>query len=115
LSEESFREAMRYVIEEIFGIAKVEKWIYNDVEGFVYGAPSVIEVDLLIKDKEHILLEVESRVSQEDVSKLSKLGKLYEKITGVKPRLAIIGGFIDRGVNELAEKLGVEIIPIIQF
>jgi hypothetical protein len=56
LSEESFREAMRYVIEEIFGIAKVEKWIYNDVEGFVYGAPSVIEVDLLIKDKEHILL-----------------------------------------------------------
>jgi hypothetical protein len=47
-----------------------------------------------------------------DVYELSKVGKLYEKVTGVKPRLAIIGGFMDRGVKEMAERLGVEIIPI---
>jgi len=55
LSEESFKEAIRYVVEEVFGVAKVEKWIYNDVEGFVHGAPSVIEVDIVVKDREHIL------------------------------------------------------------
>lgn len=112
LDDESFRESMKCVIEEVFGIAKVEKWVYNDVEGFVYGVPSVIEVDLLIKDKEHILLEVKSRVGRGDVYELSRVGKLYEKITGVKPRLVIIGEFIDKGVNDLAKRLEVEIIPI---
>jgi hypothetical protein len=112
LSEESFREAMRYVVEEVFGVAKVEKWVYNDAEGFVHGIPAVIEVDVVIRDREYILLEVKSRVSRGDVYELSKVGKLYEKVTGVKPRLAIIGGFMDRGVKEMAERLGVEIIPI---
>ena len=61
---------------------------------------------------EHILLEVKSRVSRGDVYELSKVGKLYERVTGLKPRLAIIGGFMDKGVEELAEKIGVEIISI---
>jgi hypothetical protein len=112
LDDESLRESMKCVIEEVFGVAKVEKWVYNDAEGFVYGVPSVIEVDLLIRDKEHILLEVKSRVGRGDVYELSRVGKLYEKITGTKPRLVIIGGFMDKDVNDLAEKLGVEIIPI---
>jgi hypothetical protein len=112
LSEEGFRDAMRYVVEEVFGVAKVERWVYNDVEGFVYGIPSIVEVNLLIKDKEHILLEVKSRVSRGDVMELHKIRELYEKITGIKPRSAIMGGLIDRGAKELAEKLGVEIIPI---
>jgi hypothetical protein len=112
LSEEGFRDAMRYVVEEVFGVAKVERWVYNDVEGFVYGIPSIVEVDLLIKDKEHILLEVKSRVSRGDVMELHKIRELYEKITGIKPRSAIMGDLIDRGAKELAEKLGVEIISI---
>jgi hypothetical protein len=112
LSEEGFRDAMRYVVEEVFGVAKVERWVYNDVEGFVYGIPSIVEVNLLIKDKKHILLEVKSRVSRGDVMELHKIRELYEKITGIKPMSAIMGGLIDRGAKELAEKLGVEIIPI---
>jgi hypothetical protein len=112
LSEEAFRNVMKYVVEEVFGVAKVEKWVYNDAEGFVHGVPAVIEVDVVIRDREYILLEVKSRVSRGDVYELSKVGKLYEKVTGVKPRLAIIGGFMDRGVKEMAERLGVEIIPI---
>jgi hypothetical protein len=112
LSEEGFRDAMKFVVEEIFGVARVEKWVYNDVEGFVHGVPSIIEVDVVIRDKEYILLEVKSRVGRGDVYELSKVGKLYEKVTGIKPRLAILAGFMDRGVKELAEKLGVEVMPI---
>jgi hypothetical protein len=56
LSEEAFRNAMKYVIEEVFGVAKVEKWVYNDAEGFVHGVPAVIEVDVVIRDREYILL-----------------------------------------------------------
>ena len=113
LTEESFREAMKHVIEEVFGVAKVEKWIYNDVEGIVYGVPAVVEADLLIRDKEHILLEIKSRVSRGDVIELHNIGELYKRVTGIKPRLVIVGGFIDKEVEELAKSHGIEIIPII--
>jgi len=113
LSEEGFRDAMRYDVEEIFGVAKVEKWVYNDVEGFVYEKPAVVEVDLVIKDREHILIEIKSRVSRGDVMEFYRIGELYKKVTGTKPRLAIVGGFIDKGVEELAKDYGIEIVPIV--
>jgi hypothetical protein len=113
LSEKGFREAMKHVIEEIFGVAKVEKWVYNDTEGFVYEKPAVVEVDLLIKDNEHILVEIKSRVSRGDVIELHRIGELYKKVTGIKPRLVIVGGFIDRGVEELAKSYEIEIVPIV--
>jgi hypothetical protein len=113
LSEEGFRDAMRYVVEEIFGVAKVEKWVYNDVEGFVYEKPAVVEVDLVIKDREHILIEIKSRVSRGDVMEFYRIGELYKKVTGTKPRLAIVGGFIDKVVEELAKDYGIEIVPIV--
>jgi hypothetical protein len=115
LTEESFREAMRYVVEEVFGVARVEKWVYNDVEGVVYGAPAVVEANLLINDKEHILVEIKPRISRGDVMELHNIGELYKRVTGIKPRLVIVGGFIDRGIEELAKRYGVEIISITQF
>jgi len=92
LTEESFREAMRYVIEEVFGVARVEKWVYNDVEGVVYGVPAVVEANILIKDKECVLVEVKSRISRGDVMELHNIGELYKRVTGIKPRLVIVGG-----------------------
>jgi len=115
LSEEGLRSSLKYVIEEIFGVAKVGRWIYRDDEGFVYGYPTTVEVDVLIRDKEHILIEIKSRVSKGDISELSKIGKLYEKIEKVKPKLVIIGGFIDEDVYDLAKNLGVEIKPAVRI
>ena len=114
LSESGFREVMKYVVEEVLGVAKVERWTYRDDEGFVYGYPAVVEVDVAIRNGEHILIEVKSRVSKGDVAELSRIGKLYEKVVGVKPRLVIIGGFIDPDTYEAAAKLGVEIRPAIK-
>ena len=114
LSESGFREAMKYVVEDVLGVAKVERWTYRDDEGFVYGYPAVVEVDVAIRNGEHILIEVKSRVSKGDIAELSRIGKLYEKVVGVKPRLVIIGGFIDSDTYEAAAKLGVEIRPAIK-
>ena len=112
LSEESFRGAMKYVIEEVLGVAVVDRWVYNDREGLVYGHQAMVEVDIAVKDSEHILLEVKSRVSKADVAELYKIGILYERVEGKKPRLVILGGFIDKRARALARKLGVEIVPI---
>ena len=60
-----------------------------DEEGMVFGYPTIVEADVVIKDETHILVEVKSRADPEDVYKLHRLGELYQKKTGVKPSLAI--------------------------
>ncbi len=112
LSEASFREAMKFVVEEVLGAAKVERKMFRDEEGIVYGHPAMVEVDVVVRDKEHILIEIKSTVSRSDVAELYRIGKLYEKLVGVKPRLLIIGGFIDPRAWDTAAKLGVEIRPV---
>jgi len=111
LGEAGFREAMRHVVEEVLGVARVDKWVYRDEEGYVYGYPSVIDLDLVIKDDKHILVEIKSRVSRGDVAELYRIGRLYERVKGVKPYLVIVGGFIDPEAYRAGARLGVEIKP----
>ena len=80
----------------------------------MYGHLAVVEVDVLIRDKEHVLLKVKSGVSKGDVAEFYRIGLLYEKVVGVKPRLVIVGDFIDRDAHELAEKLSVEVKSVIK-
>ncbi len=114
ISESSFREGMKYVVEEVLGVAKVTKLTLRDEEGLVYGHPSDVDVDIIIKDGVHILVEVKSRVSKGDVAEFYRIGLLYEKTRGVKPKLLIIGGFIDRNSWGTASRLGVEIRPVVE-
>ena len=114
LSESAFREAMKYVVEEKLGAGRVSKMSLRDEEGLVYGYPSIIDIDVVVKDDKHILVEVKSRVSRGDVYEIYRIGKLYEKIKGVKPVLVIVGGFIDPKAYEAAAKLGVEVKPVIR-
>jgi hypothetical protein len=108
-SEKAFRNAMRGVIEEILGVAKVEKWRYYDKSGEVLGYPALVEVVIAIKDQVHILIEVKASASSAEVSKLWRIGKLYEKVTGIKPRLILATPFIDEEGLKAAKNLGVEV------
>lgn len=74
-SEETFREAMRGILEEILGTAEAGKWVYFDGEGEVLGRPAQVEVDLLIKDNVHILVELKASASEGDVAKLWRGGE----------------------------------------
>ena len=114
ISESAFREGMKVVVEEEFGVAEVGRFIIEDEEGLVYGHPATVEVDVLVKDGKHILVEVKSRVSKGDVAELRRIGELYVRKIGVKPSLVIIGGLVDEGARELAEKLGVKIRPVVE-
>ncbi len=108
-SENAFREAMRGVIEEVLGAGRVERWRYYDDKGEVYGFPSQVEVDLVVKDNVHVLVEIKASTSSGDVLELWRIGNLYSKVMGVKPRLVLITPFIDdKGLNT-AKKLGVEV------
>ncbi|WP_062662169.1 PD-(D/E)XK nuclease family protein [Aeropyrum camini] len=112
LTEEAFRSAMKHVVEEVLGAGVVGRWIHHDKEGIVYGHPSIVEVDVVVKDGQHVLVEIKSQVTQADVAEMHRIGLLYERAEGVKPRLVIVGGFVDERARALAERLGVEIAPI---
>ena len=109
LAEEAFRESMKGILEKILGKVKVEKWSYYDKEGEVFGYPSLIEVDMVIKDREHFLIEIKSSTSRGDVHELYRIGKLYERVVKVKPKLMIIICYADNSAKEAAKILGVEL------
>ncbi len=79
----------------------------------VFGYRSVIEVDVLIKDRERILVEYEASVDRPDVAEIYRIDQLYEKVTGIKPKLMIVTPAIHKRAKELAQKLGVEVRGVI--
>jgi len=108
-TEKSFRRAVKGLVEEVLGRGKVEKWKFYDEKGEVYGYPSEVEIDLLIRDEAHILVEVKASASSGDVVELWKIGGLYQRVTGIRPRLVIITPFIDERAMKTAKELGVEV------
>ncbi len=111
LSEEGLREALKYVVEEVLGAATVERKVLRDDEGIVYGHPAIVEIDVVVRDGEHVIVEVKSRVFRADVAEAHRIALLYERQTGVRPRALIIGGFVDEQALELASRLGVDVRP----
>ncbi|MEO0268945.1 MAG: DUF3782 domain-containing protein [candidate division WOR-3 bacterium] len=106
-AEEAFRESMEGILKEL-GFYDVKKWEDYDKEGFVFGYPSRVEVDLVIRDDKHYLIEIKSSVSEGDVLKLKRLGEFYEKRTGVKPELVIVSPYIKDEAKERCEVLGIK-------
>ena len=107
LAEEAFRKCLKGLVERVLG-GKVERWSHYDKEGIVFGHPSMVDVDLIVKDREHILVEVKSSIFRGDVYELWRIGKLYERVKGVKPKLVVVSPYIEDTAKKTAEKLGIE-------
>jgi len=108
MAEDAFRSALSGILRKYFGV-EAKRWTYFDRDGVAYGYSSVVEVDVVVKDSVHILIEVKSRVDRGDVFELVNKAKLYERVEGVKPKLVIVAGYVDKGAYEAARMLGVEI------
>ena len=106
-SKRAFRDAMSDLLKKL-GLDKAEKWVELDEEGIVFGHPSMVEVDLLIKDNVHYLIEVKSSVSEGDAIKLKNIGELYEKKTKVKPQLVFVTPFMKEKAKILCKKYGIK-------
>ncbi|MBS7248338.1 MAG: DUF91 domain-containing protein, partial [Candidatus Freyarchaeota archaeon] len=107
-AEVAFRNAMMELVEEAKG-AEVTRLKLFDDRGVVYGEPSEVEVDLLIKDNVHMLIEIKSRVRKSDVAEILRVGSLYEEKRGVKPRLILVAPTIDNNAYELAARQNIKV------
>ncbi|MGC8543815.1 MAG: PD-(D/E)XK nuclease family protein [Vulcanisaeta sp.] len=108
-TEEAFRESIKYLVSDLLKVYQVRRWTYYDGDGFVFGYPLVINVNVLVRDNEHVLVEYKASIDREDVAELYREGLLYERVNRVKPRLLIVGPAIRKRALELARELGVEV------
>ena len=96
--------------------AKVEKWVYKDEEGFVFRYPSIVDIDLVIKDGEVILAKVKSHIGENDIAILYRKAKFYEKVTGKKPDEIIASSpYIDESAKKVCERLGIRAYTVQKF
>ncbi len=108
-SEESFRNALKGILEESFPV-KVEIYLNYDKEGIVFGRPDQIELDLIIKNGEVIVAEIKSSMSKPDVYAFLKKIDFYQSKEGVKvSRAIIISPMVDPKAKEVALKNGIEV------
>ena len=109
LAESAFRNALKGLLEKSFNI-RIERWINYDDEGFVYGHPSVVEIDIALRDQELILIEVSSHAKTADISLFNRKAIFYEKKVGKKPSMLIfVTPYAEDDAIDLANKLRIEL------
>ena len=113
LSEDAFREGVRELLRAA-GYA-VEKWLYYDADGYVYGYPSEVELDVVIKDGAVIAVEVTSSLKRGDLFTVKQKTELYTKTTGrpVNAVLVITPYISDRNpsyIKAMAERINIKLI-----
>jgi len=80
-----------------------------DSEGFVFGRPDQVEIDVVIQDEERTLIEIKSSTSRQEVHVFARKVAFYEKEEGVKvKRMIIISPMLGPRAKELADELGIE-------
>jgi hypothetical protein len=107
-SEASFRNALKGILEDV-GL-KVEHIDDYDEEGVVYGRPSSVELDIIIKNSRVMICELKSSMSKADMFNFYKKAKFYEDTYKRKgDRLIVISPMVDDNAREVARELRIKI------
>ncbi len=110
MAEDAFREGIKAVLEKELEGYKVERWSYYDKEGYVYGEPNSIELDVAVSNGKVILMEIKSNINRNDAYLFKKKVELYRKVTGKSvDRKVIVTPFIDIYGKEYCNKHGIEV------
>ncbi|RME51488.1 MAG: DUF3782 domain-containing protein, partial [Caldilineae bacterium] len=108
-TEESFRNALRGILEETFDVQVVNVNEYDD-SGEVFGHPDQVEIDLIIKNGTLILCEIKSSMSKADMYTFERKVRFYEKRHDRQAnRTLVISPMVDDSAKEVATKLGIEV------
>jgi hypothetical protein len=96
--EETFRTSMKGLLEKEFK-ANVQELLIGEYQ-----------VDLLIKDGSHILVEITSSTSKRDINNLLSAARLYKQRENIDPKLIIVTAYISPRLYELAREHNIQIM-----
>lgn len=116
VTEETFRKGVAELLREAGW--NVKKEILYDKQGYVYGKPSVIEYDVIIKDGKIIMVEISSSIGRDKFLSLERRKEFYEMEKNVKvDKVVVVTAYISDKyrdeVLEWAKEMGIEIITSI--
>ncbi len=79
-SEDAFRNGVRELLKDA-GYT-VERWVHYDDKGYVYGYPSEVELDMIIKDGRTLAVEITSALRRGDLQQIRRKVELFSAVTG---------------------------------
>ena len=108
-SESSFRNALKAILEESFGVQVINITEYDD-QGEVFGRPDQVELDLLIKNGLLIICEIKSSVSKSEVYTFEKKVQFYQRRHQREAnRKIVISPMVADNAQKVAKDLGIEV------
>jgi hypothetical protein len=112
-SEDAFRSGVRELLRDAGYV--VERWIYYDDRGYVYGYPSEVELDVIIKDRRTLAVEITSALKRGDLQQIKRKVELFSAVTGRRvDAVYVITPFIhDRNpdaVIAVANAMGINVV-----
>ena len=108
MSEETFRDGLKGILTDELDL-KVERYQGYDEEGYVFGEPDQIELDVVVRNGLLIVMEIRSSMSKGDVYTFQRKIEFYEKVHNVEvSRKIILSPFIDHRAVPAAHRLEME-------
>ncbi len=108
-AEQSFRSALQGILHDTFGVHVTHVTEYDD-EGFVFGHPDQVELDLIIRDGVLILCEIKSSMSKGDMYLFERKVRFYEKKHHCQvSRMVVISPMVEKAARQVAERLGIQV------
>jgi hypothetical protein len=108
-SEASFRNALKGILEESFGVQVLNITDFDDA-GEVFGRPDQVELDVIIKNGDVIVCEIKSSLSKADMYTFDRKVAFYQQ-RHQRPvsRKLVISPMVDDRALPVAEALGIEV------
>ena len=109
-AEGTIRNTLRELLLRHLKVNEISEWKERDEEGFVFGYPAEIQIDLLAKNDCHLLIEIKSSANRSDVVLFSKKAELYQKKTDIKPELLLVAVSVAEKAEDACKNLNVSLI-----
>jgi hypothetical protein len=113
-SEESFRSALKGILEESFRVQVVNVNDFDEA-GEVFGRPDQVELDIVITNGSVIACEIKSSMSKSDMYSFDRKVAFYQK-RHERPasRKLVISPMVDDRARPVAEALGIEVYSSVE-
>jgi hypothetical protein len=80
LNEDAFRGGVRELLRDA-GYT-VDRWVHYDDRGYVYGYPSEVELDVVVRDGGTFAVEITSALRRGDLQQIKRKVELFSAVTG---------------------------------
>ncbi len=108
-AEDAFRKGFEEILPDLG--YKVIKWRKMDEKGEIFLRPRPVEIDIIIKNKKRIAIEIKSSLTCADVTIFERSIRFYEKIEKEKvDKKIMVTLFPYPGVKEYAKSLKIKVI-----